>query len=476
MSAPAIETLSLLGDLSEVPADYIRDVAHSKRFLERWSMDPRFREQYWAEPQAAIDSLGLALTPAQTNPLIGAKPMADGLDEPDVVAAPDDPPSVHQYRSFIVEKLHMREAMRELSPSSNRRLAIWRTRQISRCITELGPRSAAVVHAPVAIELSSGCTVGCWFCGVAAPRFDRNFPYSDENAELWRACLGVLSDIMGPSIRQGFLYWATDPLDNQDYERFLTDFHAITGRCPQTTTALGHKDVERTRELLRLAHSMGSQVDRFSVIALNLLDRIHAAFTPEELLRVEIVPQNREASELYRKSAAGRALKFATKRANELVEDGESSTIACVSGFLLNMVERSVKLITPCNVNERWPLGYWVVGEGTFASAEELGVLVNRLIDTHCRTHLRVYDQVRLRPDVTISVEDDTIVATTLGGRATCERQPDAETVAAYLSAGTHTVEEIAVAREAAGVPLAATMTLLDNLFELGFFDEEPRS
>ncbi len=93
--------------------------------------------------------------------------------------------------------------------------------------------------------------------------------------------------------------WATDPLDNPDYERFLADFHDVLGRCPQTTTAQPHKDTERTRELLRLSHSLGSPVDRFSIISLNVLNRVHVAFSPGELLRVDCIPQNREAIRAY---------------------------------------------------------------------------------------------------------------------------------------------------------------------------------
>ena len=33
----------LLGDLSDVPDEYIRDVSHMKRFLERWTMDPKYQ-------------------------------------------------------------------------------------------------------------------------------------------------------------------------------------------------------------------------------------------------------------------------------------------------------------------------------------------------------------------------------------------------------------------------------------------------
>ena len=173
------------------------------------------------------------------------------------------------------------------------------------------------------------------------------------------------------------------------------------GVCPQTTTAQGQKDIERTRRILQLAHSLGSPVDRFSIIALNSLYRVHEGFTPEELLRVECVPQNKESAAAGRvlKSNAGRARKFAAKRGNELVSEEQSSTIACVSGFLFNMVDRTVKLITPCNANDRWPLGYWVIAQGTFDTADELRDLMRSMIDESIIDSLGVLDTVRLRPD-----------------------------------------------------------------------------
>jgi hypothetical protein len=117
--------------------------------------------------------------------------------------------------------------------------------------------------------------VGCWFCGVAAPKFDSTLKYTAQNGQLWRECLGVLAEVYGISARSAFLYWATDPLDNPDYEHFLTDFYDVFGVCPQTTTAQGQKDIERTRRVIQLAHSLGSPVDRFSIIALNSLYRVH---------------------------------------------------------------------------------------------------------------------------------------------------------------------------------------------------------
>src|SRR5262245_10451126 len=45
--------------------------------------------------------------------------------------------------------------------------------------------------------------------------------------------------------------------------------------------------------------------------------------------------------------------------------------IACVSGFLTNMVERTVRLVSPTRPGDHWPLGYRVYGERSFATASD---------------------------------------------------------------------------------------------------------
>jgi len=475
LSAPYHE---LLGDLSDVPAGYIRDVSHMKRFLERWTMDPKYQEAFASDAEAALTALGVSLTPADVLPLIDAGRATEATRLVRSGRAAEVPAAVLRYRAFVQEKIDHRTRLRTDVVPADPRLRAWRDRMINRCIGELGrERAEQIVHAPAAIELSKGCTVGCWFCGVAAPKFEHTWPYTPQNATLWRECLQVLGEVYGPSVKHGFLYWATDPLDNPDYEHFLTDFHDMLGECPQTTTAQGQKDIERTRALLRLAGSMDSAVDRFSVIALNSLNRIHDGFTPEELLRVECVPQNKEAAQAgrYLKSNAGRARKFARKRAGELVTEQQSSTIACVSGFLFNMVDKSVKLISPCNASERWPLGYWVIASGTFGSAAELNDLLRSMIDEHIRDGLSVLDRVRLRPDVRMVVEPDRLQVLTPGLGLAFDGQPMAAELAALLAAGTNTVEQIALRRRStARVAPNHTLAVLDQLFAKGFFDEEP--
>ncbi len=441
LSAPYHE---LLGDLSDVPAGYIRDVSHMKRFLERWTMDPKYQEAFASDAEAALTALGVSLTPADVLPLIDAGRATEATRLVRSGRAAEVPAAVLRYRAFVQEKIDHRTRLRTDVVPADPRLRAWRDRMINRCIGELGrERAEQIVHAPAAIELSKGCTVGCWFCGVAAPKFEHTWPYTPQNATLWRE---------------------------------------------------GQKDIERTRALLRLAGSMDSAVDRFSVIALNSLNRIHDGFTPEELLRVECVPQNKEAAQAgrYLKSNAGRARKFARKRAGELVTEQQSSTIACVSGFLFNMVDKSVKLISPCNASERWPLGYWVIASGTFGSAAELNGywviasgtfgsaaelndLLRSMLDEHIRDALSVLDRVRLRRDVRMMVEPDRLQVISPGLGLAFDGQPMAGELAALLAAGTNTVEQIALRRRStARVAPVQTLAVLDQLFAQGFFDEEP--
>jgi hypothetical protein len=47
-----------------------------------------------------------------------------------------------------------------------------------------------------------------------------------------------------------FLYWATDPFDNPDWESFCLDFCDVFGRFPLTTTAQAMRDPARTHAFM----------------------------------------------------------------------------------------------------------------------------------------------------------------------------------------------------------------------------------
>jgi hypothetical protein len=146
-----------------------------------------------------------------------------------------------------------------------------------------------------------------------------------------------------------------------------------------------------------------------------------------------------------------------------------------VSGFLFNMVDRTVKLISPCNASDRWPLGYWVIAQGTFDTADELRDLMRSMIDETIRDSLGVLGTVRLRRDVRIVAGPERMRVVSMGLGLAFDNQPQAAELAELLAAGTYTVEQVALRRrQTAGVPPAETLAVLDRLFLGGFFDEEP--
>jgi hypothetical protein len=149
---------------------------------------------------------------------------------------------------------------------------------------------------------------------------------------------------------------------------------------------------------------MGCTINRFSIITLGFFNRIMEAFTPEELLYCELVCQNAEAAQLQ--SSAGRALGNDRLRERAEAHAAHSQwseppgTIACVSGFLINMVTRSIQLITPCPASTRWPNGYWILDRQVFSTPDHLGSIIDEMLERHCRGSLRYDETVSFRSDL----------------------------------------------------------------------------
>ena len=371
----------------------------------------------------------------------------------------------------------MRDSMRSGEGAHHPAYHKWRERQKHRFLLEMGQGKAhAIIHAPMALELNKGCSVGCWFCGVSAPKLSEIWAYDEPNSAHWRSTLTTLKEILGPIARWGFCYWATDPLDNPDYEKFCSDFHEITGQFPQTTTALSLRDPQRTRKLLQLSEEKGCRINRFSILTLKNFLAVHQEYSARELAHVECIPQNIESSMKYTKAGKAQDRQDRTDRAGNLVVTEEGGTIACVSGFLINMVDGLIRMITPCAASSKWPLGYWVVREGRFASAEELGRLVLSWLDSLANSIVQL-PFVRLSPAMRVMEEEGQVVLVSDYGRVSFRGIPaqSARQVVSLLVDGKHTAEELALLNlYTSGMSETETLALLERLFDLGCLDEEP--
>ncbi|MCY7366710.1 MAG: radical SAM family RiPP maturation amino acid epimerase [Chamaesiphon sp.] len=464
-----IETEShWIKDLSdrEFAAEFTR-IAHAKSFMLRWQADPDFRAQVSTDPAQAVARYNLQVDPEEIKPF-----WAPEFLEP--LRASGKLPILAQRCQDFIQASEERICTDRIDTSHNRQYQAWRSRQIERLSGQVSQFIAqGVMHAPLSFELSKGCSVGCWFCSVSAPTLNDIFLYTPENARLWQDILQLLKNVLGTAAASGFCYWATDPLDNPHYEQFLCDFHAILGVFPQTTTAQSLKDIARTKSLLKLALEKGGKLNRFSILSLKMFDRVSAAFTPEELAFVGLVLQNQEAGMV--KANAGRMRdrnEHQAAKSNTAVDTSLPTTNACVSGFLFNLVDRNVKLISPCPASELWPHGYRVYAEGTFTTVAELTDFLDRAIETHMPLTLRSSDLLRFRSDLKYEEFEDGFHVSTRFLTLKFRNEAYLKQLGQMILQGDKTVAQITSLFNILGVNEVTTLAALNLMFAKGIFED----
>ncbi len=381
-------------------AEYVREVTEAKRALELWTMEPDFQEKFLAAPEETLAANGLHIDALSVKILCDTKTAIEYQQRP-----PEDLPRVvRRSRGFLREKIAERNRMaQEYCVPSHPAFRAWRSRQQNRCWAEFGTRNSSLIHVPMTYELDLGCSVGCPFCGVMAGRLQKVSRY-DEDAELWKGILAFARETIGDAAGEGTCYYATEPLDNPDYEKFTNDFFELFGHVPQLTSAASMRNPERTRKYLSDALKKERRVHRFSVLSLDILHKIFETFTMEELLCVELLPQFADAP--HNKFAkAGRA------RENQMehVEEEDGNTIACISGFIVNLAERSIRLITPCGSSAKHPTGEIIVAKESFTDLEDFKRVLLGMIDRYMQQGFPKTHPLYLRPGISFTEAEEGI-------------------------------------------------------------------
>jgi radical SAM family RiPP maturation amino acid epimerase len=477
-------------DLTDVALQQrLSQVSHLKRFLELYCVDPSFRADLRVDPQGAIAQRMLQVD------LNDVRSLWDAQWDRDKAAALPLSETVQDFLSFSQEWMDWPELRQIGDRSHHPQFKAWRSRQIARTQWQFSEGLAQrIAHIPVSFELSQGCSVGCYFCGISAPKLEDIFVYTPENAKLWRGILTVLQETLGESASAGFCYWATDPLDNPDYEQFMLDFHAILGVFTQTTTAQPTKDLNRVRSLLKLSFEKGCKLNRFSILSAKILRQVYAEFTPEELLFVGLVPQNREAHVLTefpfvaapaRKMNAGRLLQRNSAKSSDETANPSTApngsvdgTIACVSGFLINLVQRQIKLVSPCLASPENPLGYITFDQRTFSDVASFAATLTEMMQEAMPLSVPPAQPLQWRQGLHYQPLLDGFQLSS-SCKAISLRQPFAvpgllnyAQLGQTIEAGSCTAEEIIQQFEQRGVSREQTQAALNHLFEQGALQE----
>ncbi|MGD8540126.1 MAG: radical SAM family RiPP maturation amino acid epimerase [Candidatus Aminicenantes bacterium] len=358
-----------------------------KRFLEWWIGDPLFRKGLAKNPWGTVNEYKV-----EVNPLAASILYEGSLQDYSSLPSNTHP----AVKAFCRKMDKLREnstELRNLANTNNRIFSVWRSRQIARLAGQDHSKdSDKNPHMLFAIELNKGCLIQCDYCGVAAgplravARFDR------ENETLFRDILHSFLSFFGNGAHIGLLYWATEPLDNPDYEKYLTAFYEEFGRIPETTTAAWDRDVNRTRKLLRQNKKQKSLGQRFSINSISQLNFCMETFSAKELEKVELIINHPGA--LTNISRTGRARQ---------IPRSIDGTSACVTGFLINLPEQTVKLISPCIEPKRWPLGYRIFRKARFKDGKNLLQFMRECESEIMDFTLQDNQKPRLRDDLRIT-------------------------------------------------------------------------
>jgi radical SAM family RiPP maturation amino acid epimerase len=366
-------------------------ISEAKRVWERLIGDPEARTQF-----ARLGPNEREASPAKRfAPLIDILMYGRAWSDVDAGQWPE----IALFRRWQQQLQQHRELLRDYPAyaGTNLRFKAWRAREMARAESELGPRDAALTHPVVAYELSSGCSLGCWFCGISAKKFG-GYASHAAYGPLWREVLGVMADTLGQAVRTGVCFGATDPFDNPDYNAFILDHYAITGSLPPTTTAAPLRNLGLTRGLLALAEQNGPVLTRFSLLTRRIMDDVLAEFSARDLLMVELIPQMNGS--VMPKADAGRAR---GRRPKAATIDAMSTTIACVSGFLINLPEQRIRLVSPCRASDAWPDGYRVYADEPFTTGDDFRAAIESIVERCMAPEPPLDRALRFRADLRLT-------------------------------------------------------------------------
>ena len=391
-----------------------RDVADIQRFLQIVTLIPGaqelalndhegFRREYGLET-VDLDEMRYFIDEELIRSLLPLSP------EEQVAALPE---RVFRYKQYLSNKLLSRDKMLfESCVPSNPRMKIWRERQIERCKGFSGQAYSGNIHTPFVVELSDGCSVGCPFCAAGAKRLQKVFRHTEENAKLFEDVLLAAKELLGDCIGSGGLYYATEPLDNPDLELFAEDFYRIGGMFPQFTTAVPLRNPERMHKILARVRTVPETIHRFSVHTLEDTRRILAEFTPLELLRTELLGEYEEAPCFEGFANAGKARANGKGRTDADAGDKISvDSICCVTGFIVNMAAKTVRLITSVNASDRYPNGEILYEIADWETADDLKATMRRMIDTYMQTGCPAELKLHIHDYFTLDTDADGVCA-----------------------------------------------------------------
>ena len=352
----------------------------------------------------------------------------------------------------------------------------WRQRRISSAKSELGHFGHVIDHPLFAFELGDGCSIGCWFCAFSSRKLTKNFSYN-ENKEVFKAIIEKCISMFGKvQASQALLYYGTEPHDNPNYFDFLKDFAEITGYLACTATAVS-TEVDWLRNLINFYRRGNYPWPRLSILSKSILFKVHESYTPDELRDVGLLMQMREHPRP--KVSGGRILKEESGLRNTQGKKYIDNTvpqgsIACVSGFLVNLVKQTIQLVSPCYTSSKWPYGYRIFDKAIFElNANDFEKSLEKLISRNMPETFPSGQIVKLRDDLVFKSTQEGFDLISPNQVHHCNSKEIYKPLGKFLENGTYTLQELCEGLlKEYKFPFEFSTALIEQFFQKGLLDE----
>jgi radical SAM family RiPP maturation amino acid epimerase len=358
----------------------------------------------------------------------------------------------------------------------NKKFAAWRKRRIAAAQSELGYLGYMISYPILAFELSDGCSVGCWFCSFATKKLKGILDYNTSR-DYFRRIVQHCIDLFGKEqAGMALPYYRTEPHDNPNYIDFLKDFEELTGAVLCTSTAVGD-DISWVRQLLDYYKRGPYPWPRLSVLSVDMMNKIHDAFSPGELLHAELLMQMRENPRP--KVAGGRILKeIDGLRGKQDITDKRKlrvpqGTIACTSGFHINLVNRSIQLFSPCYTSKKWPYGYRVFDVSRYNDENDFPQVIQAMMERSMPLSPPLDKPLRFRDDIVYRPTEDGFDLLTPNQIHYFKGKEKYGPLGELIAAGDRTYAQVyeQLVKEH-GINPIIIKTVVQRLFDGGFLDE----
>lgn len=376
----------------------------------------------------------------------------------------------------LLKDRYYKDRQRNVSVPLIPRFDKWRKRRISSAKSELGHLGNSIEHPLFAFELGDGCSLGCWFCAFSSRKLTMNFSY-EENRDIFNAIIQKCVDMFGKKgASQALLYHGTEPHDNPGYIEFLKDHAQLTGHSTCTATAVS-TDAQWLRRLLSFYRHGNYPWPRLSILSKSILLKVHDLYTADELRDVSLLMQMREhprpkvsGGRIFKEEAGLRALQK-KEYVDNIVPQG---TIACVSGFLVNLVKQTIKLVSPCYTSSKWPYGYRVFDELIFElNAESFGSALEKLITRNMPENFPTNHIVRLRDDLVFKSTEEGFDLISPNQVHHCNSKDIYKPLGSFLGHEKYTLQELCgLLSKEYKFSSELTTALIAKFFKKGLLDE----